>query len=318
MTRMMKYGYLAGVDGAVSRIALGTSGLREIGKATSVFEEFVAAGGNFFDTAHIYGGGASEAALGLWVQKRGIRDQVVILAKGAHTPFCTPEQVAIELDQSLERLKTEKVDLYMLHRDNEEVPVAEFLDALIDLNSRGIAHAFGMSNWSFLRIREAHDILEKRRGGHRITGISNNLALSRMVDPLYPGCVSIDTAEFRAWLARTGISVIPWSSQGRRYFSVEDTASDSEVERCWSCGDNAMRRLRAKYLARQLQVAPINVALAYVLHQPMSTFPIVGCQTVSELKDTLGALSVSLTKNELDWLDVRRWAGAGPRALEAS
>src|SRR5690242_1678163 len=98
--------------------------------ATVMFDDFFARGGNAFDTAHIYAGGRHEQLLGQWVKARGLREQVSIIAKGAHTPYCDPRSITTQLRISLERLQTDYADLYLMHRDNPEIPVGEFVDVL--------------------------------------------------------------------------------------------------------------------------------------------------------------------------------------------
>src|SRR5439155_2914599 len=98
--------------------------------------------------ARVDGGGQCERSVGQWVRERGVRERVVILDKGAHTPFCTPEDCARQFLQSLDRLQMEYVDIYMLHRDNPAVPVGEFIEVLNEQVRAGRMRVFGASNWS--------------------------------------------------------------------------------------------------------------------------------------------------------------------------
>ena len=125
---LMPYGRVSGVEAGVSRIVMGTLGSQELGSASVMFDEFVEAGGNCFDTARHYG--AAELVLGQWMKNRGVRDETIVITKGAHTPNCNPETVTKELGESLERLQTDSVDIYFLHRDNLDVPVGDFVDVL--------------------------------------------------------------------------------------------------------------------------------------------------------------------------------------------
>ena len=82
-----------------------------------------------FDSAYIYASGACERILGQWIKNRGVREQIVLLDKGAHTPHCNPEAMRSQLAESLARLQTDYVDIYMLHRDNPSIPAGDFIEA---------------------------------------------------------------------------------------------------------------------------------------------------------------------------------------------
>ena len=91
--------------------------------------EFFARGGTAFDTAHVYGT-AIQNTLGEWVNSRGIRDKVVLISKGAHTPYCTPTDLRKQLTEDLDAMQANYADIYFMHRDNPDVPVEEFVDVL--------------------------------------------------------------------------------------------------------------------------------------------------------------------------------------------
>ena len=101
----MPYGKIAGLDKPVSRLVMGCDNQQTLAHASAMFDDFFAAGGNAFDTGYIYGGGLQERLLGQWIANRGIRDEVVAIGKGAHTPHCDPESITSQLTESLERLQ---------------------------------------------------------------------------------------------------------------------------------------------------------------------------------------------------------------------
>ena len=302
----MPYGTIAGIDKPVSRLVMGVDNQRTMPHAEVMFDDFFERGGTCFDTAWQYAGGACEKVLGSWIEQRGVRDQVVILDKGAHTPFCTPEDAESQLSQSLERLWVDQVDLYMLHRDNPEVPVGEFIDVLNRLQRAGKLHIFGASNWTVERVVEANTWAAKN-GLNGFTMISNNFSLARMIEPVWAGCRSASDPETRAWLEETQMPIFPWSSQARGFFTGRAKPgdhSDPELVRCWYSADNFQRLERVNQLAAERDVPPIAIALAWVLNQPFPTFPLIGPRALSETRSSFQALEVDLTRGEVVWLNL--------------
>jgi aryl-alcohol dehydrogenase-like predicted oxidoreductase len=280
---------------------------RGLPHASVMFDDFVERGGNCFDTAYIYGGGLAERLLGQWMRNRSNRDELVVIGKGAHTPHCDPESIGRQLTESLERLQTDYVDLYFMHRDNTDVPVGEFVDVLDELHRAGRIHAYGGSNWTTDRLVEANAYAQShdRKG---FVALSNNFSLARMVEPPWAGCLASSDPEPRRWLERHQMPLFPWSSQARGFFTARsrpDERSDPELARCWYSDDNFVRKERAQDLAHQRGVSAVAIALAYVLAQEFPTFPLIGPQQLGETRDSYAALDVELTPAEVRWLDLR-------------
>jgi len=128
----MKYGSVVGIHKPISRLVMGSMMLNvnDMPYVCALLDYFVEIGGTAIDTAWVYGGGQSERAVGQWMQLRSNREQLVIIGKGAHTPHCDVAGINRQLPETLERLQTDYVDLYLLHRDNPEVPVGEFVECL--------------------------------------------------------------------------------------------------------------------------------------------------------------------------------------------
>ncbi len=316
----MVYGRVDGVDKPISRLVMGCDNQPSAAHAFVMFDDFYEAGGNTFDTAYIYGGGAMERFLGHWIANRGLRNEVVVIGKGAHTPLNHPEHLPIQLSESLERLQTDHLDLYFLHRDNPDVKVSEWIEVLNRERDAGHFHAFGASNWSLARIEAANDYATQ----HDLEGfvaVSNNFSLAQMIDPVWPGCIAASNTAFAEYLESNQLALFPWSSQARGFFTARadriqqqlgsgiDTSfgnqpSDAEMQRCWFSEDNWNRRDRATELAAVHGVEPISVALAYVLKQPFPCFPLIGPRQLSETRSSLGALSINLSAGERDWLNL--------------
>jgi predicted dehydrogenase/aryl-alcohol dehydrogenase-like predicted oxidoreductase len=302
----MTYGKIANLDRKVSRLIMGVDNQRSFSQCAAMFDDFFAKGGNTFDTAYIYGGGSMETMLGEWIALRGVRDQVNVIVKGCHTPWAVPAALTIQLKESLERQKIGIADIYMMHRDNLEVPVSEFVDVLNEHVKAGRIKAFGGSNWTLARVQAANDYA-KSKGLQGFSVVSNNFSLARMVNPIWGGCVSASDPESRAWFAKTQTALLSWSSQARGFFlpgrAAPEKKEDAELVHCWYSPDNFARLARANELAAKKKVAPINIALAYVLTQPFPTFALIGPRTMEETRTSLPGLTVSLSPDEVKWLN---------------
>jgi aryl-alcohol dehydrogenase-like predicted oxidoreductase len=302
----MKYGSIAGVEKPISRLVMGSMPLTSWPYASVMLDDFFEQGGNCLDSAYIYSGGVSEKMLGHWIKNRGIREQVVILDKGAHTPDCNPQALISQLQESLTRLQTDYVDIYMLHRDNPDIAVGEFMAALNDQKNAGHIRVFGASNWSLERIEEANAWATKH-GMSGFSAISNNFSLARMVNPIWEGCLSASDVRSRAWFTEHQMPLMPWSSQAQGFFTGRanpHNRSDAEFVRCWYSEDNFRRLDRVNALAKERGVLLLAIALAYVLCQPFPTFPLIGPLLLSETRTSLQALDIELTLEEVRWLNL--------------
>lgn len=132
----MYYGSVRGVGKPVSRLVLGTMiiNTRELERSFNLLDSVFELGCTTFDTAHVYGDGESERGIGRWMEERGNRDEVVIISKGAHHNAdrrrVTPFDITSDLYDSLARLRTDYIDIYLLHRDDPSVPVEPIVECL--------------------------------------------------------------------------------------------------------------------------------------------------------------------------------------------
>jgi len=304
-----KYGEVEGVGKKISKFVMGCDNQRTMPHASILFDDYFERGGNAFDTSVIYGGGIMEELLGQWVKNRGVREDVVIMGKGVHTPDCWPEKIAPQLQITLDRLQSDYVDIYCMHRDNPEVPVDEFVDALNEQVDAGRCKVFGGSNWSLDRVEQANEYA-KANGTRGFSVVSNNFSLARMVDPVWKGCVHASDPASRQWLEQNQIANFAWSSQARGFFTgrpVNDrphSGGDAELKRCWYADDNFKRRERAFELAEKKGCQAINIAAAYVLHQTFPSFALIGPRQVSETRSSFESFDVELTSDEVKWLNL--------------
>lgn len=302
----MTYGALPRIDKKVSRLVMGVDNQTTMPIARVMFDDFFEQGGTVFDTAHIYGGGQCEKTLGQWIKERQVRDQVVVLGKGGHTPWCNPKDIVRQLDESLERLQTDHLDIYMLHRDNLELAASELIGVLNEQLQKGKMRALGVSNWSIQRIEEANAYAKQH---HLVpfTAVSNQLSLARMVKPVWAGCISAGDPESRQWFTDQQMALMPWSSQARGFFtdrSGPDKREDESLVESWYSEDNFQRKARVQELAQKYNTSTVVIALAYVLQQPFPTFPLIGPRTIQEFRDSLHATTIKLTPEELRYLNL--------------
>lgn len=296
---------IPGLQKPISRLALGFEDFRSFSSAAILLDAYYEKGGNAFDTAFIYGNGITETLFGDWQSSRGVRDAVVLIGKGAHSPLTYPDVIAKQLDVSLGKLKTDHVDVYFMHRDNIDVPVDEFVDAMDAEVRRGrIRGPFGGSNWTRERFDEAV-AYANRTGKTAPSALSNNFSLAEMQKPLWPGCVASSDDDWRKWLSDRQVTNFAWSSQGRGFFTDRagrDKTENTELVETWYTDANFARRDRAVELAGKLGKKPIHVALAYCLYQPFPLIPLIGPRTLAELDDSLEALEITLTPDDVAWL----------------
>jgi aryl-alcohol dehydrogenase-like predicted oxidoreductase len=318
----MRYGSVPGIEKQVSRLVQGTVPVstKALEDSFSLLDAVVAQGGNTFDTAHVYGGGDNERAFGKWIKERGNREQIVILAKGAHhnqdRKRVTPFDIAAVLHDSLARMQVEYVDLYILHRDDPEVPVGPIVEALNHWKNQGLIRAFGGSNWSHARLMAANDYAAER-GLTPFSASSPNLSLAAQLKEPWAGCVTISgptNAEARAWYEKTQMPVFAWSSLAGGFFSgrinrenlgdFQDYYMKLAVE-CYATPENFERLDRAQQLGSEKGLTLPQVALAYVMSQPLNLFALVGCANGEEFAANARALETELTPAECAWLDLR-------------
>jgi predicted dehydrogenase/aryl-alcohol dehydrogenase-like predicted oxidoreductase len=297
---------IPGLTKQASVVATGFEDFRTFSSASILLDAFFEAGGNLYDTAYVYGAGATEKLFGEWHTNRGVREEVVLIGKGAHSPLCYPDVIGKQLDQSLDRLKTDYVDIYFMHRDNLDVPVGEFVDAMdAEVKKGRIRGIFGGSNWSRDRMQQAIDYA-KRTGRQAPGALSNNFALAEMIKAIWAGCIAASDAPYKAWLTEHQIPNFSWSSQARGFFTDRagrDKRDNAELVDTWYSEGNFARRDRAIALGKELGASPIHIALAYVLAQPFPSIPLIGPRRLQELDDSIKALSIRLTPEQVQWLE---------------
>ena len=310
---------IPGVDKGLSRIIMGTMiiGLDNFDESAALLDDAMGLGINAFDIANVYGGGDSERAVGKWMEGRSNRGDVFIVTKGAHPnrdrDRVTPYDITADLMDSLARLRTDYIDVYLLHRDDLSVPVGQIVDVLNEHYEAGRIRAFGGSNWTGARIAEAN-AYAAAHGLAAMAVSSPNYGLCEQVDdPWGPGCVTIsgqEGAQDREYYLKEGIAVMAYSSLGRGMLSGRVTRGnykellDGAALKAYAYDVNFERLDRARKLAADKGVSVPQIALAYILNQTLKVFPIVGAASKKELEETVASVDIALTPQELAWLEI--------------
>ncbi|MCC6455867.1 MAG: aldo/keto reductase [Caldilineaceae bacterium] len=307
----------------VSSLCLGTGQFgSDLDQTASwrLLDEFLDAGGNFIDTANVYGDwvpgtkSSSEKMIGAWLAAGGQRERLVIATKGAHpllstmnVPRCAPQEIIHDIDQSLGHLQTGVIDLYWLHRDDPTRPTGEIIETLAAQVKAGKIRYFGCSNWQVDRIRtaNAYAAAQGLPGFVADSMLWNVAALDAAALP-DKTMVAMDPALY-AYHQETGLAAIPYSSQAHGLLhklaegnSAAIRASHSAI---YPLAANERRAAVAQALAQELGTSLTGVVLGYLQSQPFVTIPIIGARTLSHLHDSLAGDGVRLSAAQVAALD---------------
>ena len=264
---------------------------------------------NFFDTADMYSDGVSEEVLGRAIRDFARREEVVIATKvfypmgpGVNDRGLSRKHILNAIDASLTRLAMDYVDLYQIHRYDPETPIEETLEALTDVVRAGKARYIGASSmfaWQFAQALAISD----RRGFARFVSMQNhyNLLYREEEREMIPQC------------SDQGIGVLPWSPLARGWLAGTHTRAgerrttraetDSYADQLYGRPEDFDVIERVAEVAAERRVSPAQVALAWLLHKPGVTAPIVGATKLDYLEDALAATELTLSPGEIARLE---------------
>jgi aryl-alcohol dehydrogenase-like predicted oxidoreductase len=313
----MEYRRLGRTGLKVSRICIGCMTYGEPGrgrhgwaldeeKSRPLIRQAVELGVNFFDTANVYSDGSSEEIVGRALKDFARREEVVIATKVCRPMRADPnggglsrKAIHMEIDASLKRLGTDHVDLYQIHRWDNDTPIEETLEALNDVVRAGKARYIGASSmhaWQFAKAVYT----SRLHGWAEFISMQDHLNLLSREEELemLPLCNDL------------GVGVIPWSPLARGRLSRDwDESSerqkvDTSVTTRYRAQDGAREIIdQVGTIARKRDVSRAQIALAWVLQKPGVTAPIVGASKPVHLTDAAAALAVSLTTEEIEALE---------------
>lgn len=314
----MEYQNLGKSGIKVSRICLGTmtygstkwrDWVLDEEEARPFIKRALELGINFFDTADAYSLGVSEEIVGRALKDFARRDEVVIASKVFFSMGDKPNQGGLSrvhimnaIDDSLRRLGTDYLDLYQIHRWDADTPIEETLEALHDIVKSGKVRYIGASSmyaWQFAKSLYLADL----EGWTRFVAMQNhyNLVYREEEREMLPLCLS------------EGIGVIPWSPLARGFLSGNRSRQDwGETTRAKSDGfahDMYYQESdfdvveRVKEVANKRGVTPAQIALAWLLHQPAVTSPIIGASKMDHLEQGVAAIEIQLSSEEIERLE---------------
>ncbi len=304
-------------DLEISALCLGTMQFgwtADEAAAIETMDAFVAAGGNFIDTADVYSrwaqgnpGGVAESIIGRWLKKRGNRDKLVIATKVAMPVWDGPDgkglsrnHIVQAVEKSLSRLQIETIDLYQAHAPDLETPIEETLRAFDDLIQSGKVRYIGASNYTAPQLAEA-------------LAVAGEKSLSRYIS-LQPNYSLVNRREFEDALAdlclREGIAVIPYSPLAGGFLTGKyrpdrpqpKSARTYQTRRYENeAGWRVIEALEVIARARETTLAA--VAVAWLLAEPVITSPIIGANSEEQFAAILPAVDLHLAPEEVAALD---------------
>ena len=316
--RIPRFGRIGQLQKPVSRLIFGCA-IRPMldGKEVSpLLDEVLARGINAFDTAENYG--RSEEALGRWL-KHQRREEIVLITKGCHpyrTKRVNPADLRRDFYQSLERLGTDYIDIYLLHRDDPAVPVAPLMDTLNDLHRQGLIRQFGGSNWTCQRLREAN-AYARANGLQPMTVSSPSYSIGTQAQDPWGDGVTLTGPEHaadRQWYRDEKIALVTYSALGRGFFAGKITHQTPRAQAqtqldgfalkgYWS-DDNLLRLQRLEAMATQKSCTVAQLALAWLLRQEEAVHPILSTTRAENLTAWLAAFDLPLSLEEAAWLNL--------------
>jgi len=314
----MQYRFLGRTGLKVSELCLGTMTFgREADEATSfqIMDRFVAAGGNFLDTANVYSRGLSEEIIGRWLKGKRREDFVIAtkvrwpMGEGPNDVGLSRKHILASAEASLRRLGTDYIDLYQVHGWDGYTPLEETLSALDGLVRAGKVRYLGASNYMAWQLQKAVDL-------SRLHGWEPFVCLQPLYN-LLDRQIEWDLVEV---CANEGLGIIPWSPlrggwlSGKYYRGMaappENTRVDAAEKGGWSEAWSAYNTERTwrildelRAVAQELGKTPAQVALNWVKDRPGITAPIIGARNLAQLEDNLGCVGWQLSPEQAERLN---------------
>lgn len=315
----MNYVKLNDTDLTVSPVCLGTVNYGTAMPETEAKEQinrFLDEGGNFIDTAHIYGDWGdgpkciSERIIGRWIKETGRRNEIVLATKGAHPdwghmdiPRVNKAGIDKDLNESLEYLNTDYIDLYFLHRDDPKTPVAEIMECLDDARKAGKIRYYGCSNWALARIKEAQRYCSE----HGLAGFVCNQLMWSLADVNFYNLPDktfiLMDEETRAYHAETGMNVMAYMSIAKGYFARRAAGENlpAGVTDVYASPSNDEIFELAKAVAAQGRYSYMDLSYMYIMAEKLfPAVPIASFDNMGHLEECVSGIEKPIPEETIE------------------
>ena len=278
-------------------------------------------GGNFIDTANVYGRWdssgepLSEQAIGKWLKERKVRSEVVISTKGGHPdlssmdiPRLSEKEIREDVESSLRSLGTDYIDIYFLHRDDQEKPVEEILGILEKLRGEGKILHYGCSNWKLRRIKESDAAsMWLKAEGFVINQLMWSLADMRVNSLKDKTMIPMDKETY-AYHKQTGKYAMAYMSAAKGYFSkiLHGSQVKDTDKALYDTPSNRLLLEELPEIKKRLEVASTPIMLAYIMRQPFTSFPIASFSSVAQLEEGMTAMNLKMPDDIFEMLNKSR------------
>lgn len=310
----MKYITLKNTDLNVSAVSLGTDVYgsvlsREI--SYELLNTYTELGGNVLDTALIYSNwipgekSRSEKLIGDWMKEKNNRHDIIISTKGGHPEIgqmhisrLSRHEIMGDIEKSLKHLKTDYVDIYWLHRDDEKLPVGGIMETLGEIVKSGKARYIGMSNWAYYRIDEANKYAKE----HNLPLIfGSQIQYSPAIpnpEGNDPTLVLMNDNEYD-YFKKTGLTVFAYAAQAKGFFSKMDRGGvdnlNETVRQRYLNPESLKRYEIIKEISEKTGHSIGEIVVAALTNNPnFTTIPIVGCKNTAHLRESLAGADIEL------------------------
>lgn len=318
----MEYRKIPYVNKEVSRMICGTAigPFLEGQDMDELLDYVVSQGINTFDLARVYK--HAEESFGRWLERRGKRDDLVLISKCAHPSEdgekrVNEKEMRKDFEVSSRFLHTDYIDIYLLHRDDPNVDAGVVVEVLNALHTEGKIGAFGGSNWTHQRIAEANEYAYK----HNLIPFSVSSPYyglaDQVQDPWGGGCVSIsgpNKMEARDWYRKNQMPIIAYASLGHGLLTGRISSQrpeeavkflDEAAMKGYACPENFERLRRCEILAAKKGCSVPQLAMAWVLKQDLGAFAVIGSSNIVRMQENLAAMELKLSDVEAKYLDLQ-------------
>lgn len=308
----MKFRTFANTKLKVSQLCLGTVNFGTAipsQAARRQLSQFVDAGGNFIDTAHVYGDWEpeilcrSERTIGAWLKENSNRDKIILVTKGAHplldnmdVPRVSPTEIEKDLTESLHYLNTDYIDIYFLHRDDPSIPVGIIIDYLDKKVTEGKIRYYGCSNWSLSRIKEAAEYSKKKRSsGFICNQLMWSLADINVGNLDDQSLVTMDQDTYE-YHCLSELNAMAYMSIAKGYFTRRNLGENlpERVEKVYANPTNDRIYSELLKISSETNLSLMDLSILYLMNHNFPSVPIASFDTPQQMETGLKCCDMTI------------------------